>query len=120
MVKLRCDKKRKLTQLPEKLKPGEMKTIQFNYNSSNGIVFIIISHLLSNSLQAQSCASKRNGTWISTSTWHGVIEPTNGNIYLGTIIDLRQIISYHDSKRSNKESTYTLCINTLSSVKNYT
>lgn len=88
--------------------PRKMKTIALNYKLSNGLFLIVISPLLSNSLQAETYASKANGTWTSASAWQGGIVPANGSISSGTIINIKQIVYYPGSNVSNKEGINTL------------
>ena len=88
--------------------PRKMKTNTLNYKLSKGLSLIVISILLSNSLQAQTYASKANDTWKSASAWQGGIVPTNGSIFSRTIINIKQIIYYPGSNTRNKEGINTL------------
>lgn len=90
-----------------------MKIIALNYKLSKGLSLIVISSLLSNSLQAQTYARKANGTWTSASAWQGGIVPTNGRTFSGTIINIKQIVYYPGSNTRNKEGINTLRLSIL-------
>jgi len=88
--------------------PRKMKTNTLNYKLSKGLSLIVISILLSNSLQAQTYASNANYTWISDSDWQRGIVPNNGSISSGMMINIKRIVYYPCSNTRNKEGINTL------------